>query len=266
MKFLTDTHCHLNLPQYKPDLDSVIDRAIKSGINRILVPGIDITSSKKAIELSQCYKGFLFAAVGVHPNSKEVLTPYYLDILRDLAQSTGVVAIGEIGLDKYRNIHSLEIQKAMFEKQLILAKQLGLPIIVHNRNTEDELLPILDTWHRTLIAEMSDLISRPGVLHSFSGSKSVTDKLLGLNFFIGIGGPLTFVKEQKYRNYVSNLPLDKILIETDSPYLAPHPFRGQRNEPANAQYVSNKLSEIFQIDVAVINKTTFTNSTILFNW
>lgn len=266
MKFFTDTHCHLNLPQYKPDLDSVIDRAIKSGIDRILVPGIDITSSKEAIELSKRYKGLIFAAVGVHPNSKEIITNHSLDLLMELAQSIGVVAIGEIGLDTYRNIQPLEIQKARLQKQLEIASQLGLPIIVHNRNSEDELFHILHTWYQTLLDEKSRLTTRPGVLHSFSGSKSVTDKFLEMNFFIGVGGPLTFLKEENYRNFISNVPLEKILIETDSPYLAPHPLRGQRNEPANVQYVSDKLAEIFQKEMDLINKTTFSNSAVLFNW
>ena len=266
MEFLTDTHCHLNLPHFKCDLDSVIERAVHAGIDRILVPGVDINSSRDAIELSQRYKGLVFAAVGVHPNSKEGFTIKSLDILEDLAKSEGVVAIGEIGLDCYRNIQPLEIQKERLQIQLEIATRLDLPIIVHNRNSEDELLLTLNSWYLTLIKDKRNLFSRPGVLHSFSGSQLVTDRILEMNFFIGVGGPLTYIKNENYRHFVSSLPLENIIVETDSPYLAPHPFRGQRNEPANVQYISNKLSEIFQKKAIEINKNTFINSTTLFNW
>ena len=266
MTLLTDTHCHLNLLNFENDIETVIESAVQAGIERILVPGVDIKSSIDAVELSQRYKGLIFAAIGVHPNSKEDFTTHSLSTLEDLAKSDSVVAIGEIGLDFYRNVYPAEIQLERLQIQLELASRLNLPIILHNRNSEEELLHILTSWYSIYLKENKNPLSGMGALHSFYGSQMVSDKLLKMNFYIGVGGPLTFHKNESYRNFVSSIPLERLIIETDSPYLSPHPFRGQRNEPAYVQFVSKKLSTIFQKEEKEINRITFDNSKQLFKW
>lgn len=265
MPFLTDTHCHLNLSQFKSDIDQVIQKAIEIGIERILVPGIDIASSKKAVELSQRYKGLVFASVGIHPNTNVSFNNHALDAIAELAKCDSVVAIGEIGLDFYRNINSHEVQKNVLESQLNLALDNNLPIIIHNRKSEDILMPILASWI-SKFKENNKSSKYPGILHSYVGSNSMTKEFLKMNFFISVSGPITYTNNINYCEFVKTLPLDHLLVETDSPYLPPHPLRGQRNEPANILYIVNKLKTIFNIDIEEFSKITFKNSKAVFGW
>jgi TatD DNase family protein len=262
---LTDTHCHLYLPQFNDDRERVIEQAIDSGITRILVPGIDIRSSERALNLCALYPDVLYAAIGIHPNSKNDFNEKSIIQLETLAKSDHVVAIGEIGLDYYRLGNSVEQQKSMFQSQLDLSSKLKLPICIHNRNASKDIIEMIEEWRRHLIDQNQQLVS-PGVFHSFSGSLELAVKILSLGFFIGLTGPITYPNNQELRNVINKLPLEKIIIETDSPYLPPHPFRGQRNLPFYVKYIAQQISEIRKIEIELIANATSKNAVNLFNW
>jgi TatD DNase family protein len=260
-----DTHCHLNFDEFDRDRVQVVERAWENGIKRILNPGIDIETSKTAIKCSFDHPQ-VFAAVGVHPNSGLSWTQNTLSELKQLAGEEKVVAIGEIGLDYYRDYTPRELQRSIFPKQLELAADLGLPVIIHNREASDDILDIIQNWHHTLNRNGSKLMVHPGVMHSFSGTMDFAKAMVSLNFKIGISGPVTFRNSQLLQSVVSSLPLESILIETDSPYLAPHPFRGKRNEPTNVRIVAVKIAELKMYPIEKVAKITTEEADKLFNW
>lgn len=269
---LVDTHCHLNFHTFDGDRDLVIQRAIDTGIVCLLNPGIDIKTSQEAIELADRYPN-VYAAIGVHPNELNSWNESSLEKLHQMADNPKVIAIGEIGLDYYRNKASGELQTIAFKSQLELAAELDLPIIIHSRNANQgdqqamkNLLSILLDWVESLKKKGSKLDTRPGVLHSFSSNKYYAESAIQLNFLIGITGPVTFKNAVDIREVVSNINLDHILVETDSPFLTPHPYRGKRNEPANVCFIAEKISDIKQISYEQVVKKTSENAKRLFNW
>ncbi|MFZ2096626.1 MAG: TatD family hydrolase, partial [Anaerolineales bacterium] len=225
---IADTHCHLNFDVFDRDRDQVIERAQRNGITRVLIPGIDLETSKTAIYCSIKYP-IVYAAVGVHPNSGEKWTTSSISELRRLIENQKVVAIGEIGLDYYREYTSRDVQRTIFCQQLELAKELGIPVVIHHREASDDLLEIIQNWHNELLANKMSLAINPGVMHSYSGSMELAKRFIELNFKIGITGPITFRNANILQNVVRQLGLENFLLETDSPYLTPHPFRGKRN-------------------------------------
>lgn len=262
---LVDTHCHLNFDEFDQDRTQVIDRALKNGIKRILVPGIDLETSKTALKCSYDYPQ-VFAAVGVHPNSCLSWTQNSLLDIKHLAGEEKVVAIGEIGLDYYRDYAPKELQRSIFIQQLELAAELGLPVIIHNRDASEDIFTILQNWHKALVQEGSKLAGHPGELHSFSGTIEFAKEVIASNFKIGITGPVTFRNSATLQSVVRSVPLESLLIETDAPYLTPHPFRGKRNEPANVRIVAEKIAEIKEIPVDLIAMSTTEEADRLFNW
>jgi len=257
MNTLTDTHCHLSLDQFTDELDPILRRASEAGVDQILIPGIDLETSRRAVELAEKHDQ-LFAAVGVHPHNASSYSELAREELAELARSSTVVAIGEIGLDFYRDHSPRDVQEITLIDQLSLARQLELPVILHNREAQEELLEVLLEWAPT--------VSHPqkGVLHAFSGDRKGAEKALASGFYIGVAGPLTYPSAKELRNIIRDLPHDRLLLETDSPYLPPQPHRGQRNEPAYLTFIAEELGQLMQRDFDEIAADTSENATRLF--
>lgn len=262
---LVDTHCHLNLEEFDNDRDQVIKRARENGINNILIPGIDIETSKTAIQCAHRFEQ-IYAAVGVHPNSGLSWTEKSLTELNQLIVDKKVLAIGEIGLDYYRKYAPKEIQLTIFSLQLEFATKAGLPVIVHNRDASEVIKDLLINWQEDLAKNQSKLADHPGVLHSFSGSADMAAEMAANHFKLGISGVVTYRNAQNLQEVVTSLPLECLLIETDAPYLTPHPFRGKRNEPSNVRIVAEKIAEIKGIPVEQVARITSSEADKLFNW
>lgn len=248
---MIDTHAHLNIEEYNEDIDDVIFRAKKKGVNQILVIGMDYKTSKRAIELSKRYDN-IFATVGIHPGYVDESN---LEQLLPLYKEKKVIAVGEIGLDYYWQDDNRTIQEEIFEEQIKLAINLNLPVIIHTRNSFNEAFQIVKKFEGKL----------KGVFHCFSSNLEDALKVIDLGFYIGIDGPITFKNNQELEEIVKNVDLSKILIETDSPYLTPMPHRGKRNEPANVYYVANKIAEIKKMQIAEVIRITTNNAKKLFN-
>ncbi len=262
---LVDTHCHLNLEEFDHDRVQVVNRALDFGICRILTPGIDIATSITAIQCA-CDFEQVYAAVGVHPNSGLSWTQETLNELKQLARKKKVVAIGEIGLDYYREYAPRALQRSIFLQQLEFAAGIGLPVIVHNRDASEDITKLLLDWQSDIAKEKIELGYHPGVLHSFSGSVDMAAEMVAHYFKIGISGPVTFQNAQNLQAVVASLPLESLFIETDAPYLTPQPFRGKRNEPRNVRIVAEKVAEIKAIAVEEVAKVTTQEADKLFNW
>jgi TatD DNase family protein len=265
VRFLTDTHCHLNLNIFREDLSEILDRAQERGVSRILVPGIDLETSRLAVELSEKYPQ-LFAAVGIHPGDASGWQANSRMELRQLAQHPKVMAIGEIGLDYYRDRSPRQIQQEAFNEQLSLAAELELPVVIHNREALGDLWDALSSWQEQLVRDGSPLASRPGVLHSYDGNLESAQRFIEKGFFIGISGPVTFKNAQERQQVAAGLPVARLLIETDAPFLTPHPYRGRRNEPAYVAYVAEKISVLHQQPPEAIARATSDNAAQLFKW
>jgi TatD DNase family protein len=269
---LTDTHCHLNLKTYQDDLADVLTRARENGVKRILVPALDIESSRKVLQLAENHE-MVYAAVGVHPNSAQTWNSNSIEELFELASHPKVVGIGEIGLDYYRDRAPKSTQKKVLSEQLQIARSKQLPVILHVRNrTEDDrsciqdLLSILDDWISTGDTLPPEKGGRAGVIHSFSGNLKESKQALELGFFIGITGAITFKKADSLRDVVKHLPLTRLLIETDGPFITPHPYRGKRNEPAHVRYIVDKISEVTGKPQEMITEQTGVNAAGIFRW
>ena len=270
--FLTDTHCHLNFDRYHGDLDAVLDRSRAAGLQRILVPAIDLESSREILTLVEKYP-LLFAAVGVHPNSGRSWNNKSLTGLRNLADHPRVVAIGEIGLDYYRDRTPRDLQKEILQDQLDLALETNLPAVLHVRNQSEEdraciedLLTILEKWVANAKPPIRDRPHKPGVIHSFSGNMQESKQALRLGFFLGITGPVTYRNAGTLREVVKAAPMDRLLIETDGPFLSPQEKRGKRNEPAHVCYIVDKISEVIGQPVDRVAEQTTANAAALFMW
>lgn len=245
---IVDTHAHLHFPRCEKDLESIISRFRKSGGEFLLNIGIDVEDSKKALEYAKRF-GF-YAAVGVHPHESKKVNEDFLQELMSLAQDNNVTAIGEIGLDYYRNLSPKEIQKEVFQSQIDLATALGKPIVVHIRDAYEDAYNILKN---------SDLPNTPGIIHAFSADSEWALKFVKLGFFLGIGGPITYPKNEHLREAVRAVGIDNILTETDCPYLPPQKFRGKRNEPSYVKFVLEKIAEILQMPVEEVAERIYKN-------
>jgi TatD DNase family protein len=252
MEQLVDTHCHLDFDSYAADLDAVLARAAAAGVGRIIVPAIDVTSSRAVVKLAGEHQSIL-AAVGVHPNSSAGWQDEWLDELRELAAGGRVVAIGEIGLDYYRDYSPPAVQQKAFAAQIKLASELDLPVIVHNREADEDVLSHLVRFGRGW-----------GVLHSFSSSWPTAQAALEAGYYLGFTGPITFKKAHELREVAAQAPLDRILVETDGPFLTPQPFRGKRNEPSYVQYIARRLAEVRGLSEQQVARQTSANAIRLF--
>jgi len=249
--FLVDSHCHLDLSHFDEDRAAVLERARAAGVRRIVIPGIDVAQCRGALTLAE-QRPELYVAVGVHPNSSGDFGASTLDELRRLAAHSKVVAIGEIGLDYYWDRVTPAQQALAFRAQLALAAELGLPVIIHNRDASDDVAAILEAWVQSADFRHSPLATRPyvGVLHAFGGDVTLAERACGWNFLLGIAGPVTFKNARQMRELIPQLRLDRLLIETDAPYLTPHPYRGKRNEPGYVALVAEKLAQLTGVSVA----------------
>lgn len=258
---LIDTHCHLDFNAFDSDRMEVLARAHQAGLKRIINPGVDLENSQTLLGLCDTHSE-VFAAVGVHPNSALTWSQQSLDQLRQLAQHPKVVAIGEIGLDFYRDRAPKDLQIRIFREQLELADDIGLPVIVHSRQAESETLDILSGW----IAQRKNKTSAPGVLHSYGGDEPTAQRALGMGLLIGITGPVTFRNAILLQQLVSRLPLTNLLVETDAPFLTPHPHRGERNEPSYVRYIAEKIAVLKEQTFDLIMENTTANAERLFQW
>jgi len=261
----TDSHCHLNLNQFNNDLDAVLERAHASGVQRILVPGIDLETCRLAVHLAETHPG-VYAAVGIHPNSGSECQPEVLSEIETMASHPRVAAIGEIGLDNHWKDTDPQLQREILLAQLELAARVKKPVVLHSREALDDLWPILQNWTDELVHSDSTLAGRAGVLHSYEGDTSTAENARQLGFFISIAGPVTYQNAAEKHSLASQHPLENLLIETDAPYLTPHPYRGQRNEPAHVALVAQAIAKIRNIPLEQVADATTRNADKLFNW
>lgn len=266
MAFFTDTHCHLNLPPLSDRLEIIIKNAEEKGVRRILVPGLDAESSKSALALQKQFPKRVYAAAGIHPNyASDASEEDFLEIERTVSEEK-INAVGEIGLDFFRDFSPRNVQISVFRKMLEIAKIHCLPICVHNRDSDLEIIQILDDWVRDLHQENNPLANLPGVFHSYNGSEIISKFAVENNFFLGISGPITFSKSEQIRKMVAEIDLNHLLIETDAPYLTPVPYRGKKNEPAYVVYIAEEIARIKDIDFGQVADITSENARRLFNW
>jgi TatD DNase family protein len=253
---LIDTHCHLDFDAYDPDRAEVLARATAVNVQRVIIPGLDLKNCRAILRLAEGDER-LFTAVGVHPNSTADWQDSWLDELRELAQHPQVVAIGEIGLDYYWDKSPPPTQWRAFNAQLDLAVELDLPVIIHNREADEDMIRFLSN---------SGAARRPlsGVLHSFAGDVTMAQAALALNFYLGFTGPLTYKNGQTMRDVAQQTPLDRLLLETDGPFLAPQQRRGKRNEPAYLVHIAEQLAALHNLTVAEISAITSENAIRLF--
>ncbi|MDQ0273113.1 TatD family hydrolase [Cytobacillus purgationiresistens] len=249
-----DTHVHLNDQQYNEDLKEVIDRAQTAGISNMVVVGFDRPTINKAMELIEEYD-FLYASIGWHPVDAIDMTDEDLGWIEGLTSHPKVVAIGEMGLDYHWDKSPKDVQKEVFRKQIQLAKKVKLPIVIHNREATADIVEILKD-------EGAEEVG--GIMHCFSGSPEVAKECVDMNFYISLGGPVTFKNAKKPKEVAADIPLEKLLIETDCPYLAPHPYRGKRNEPSYVTLVAEQIAEIKELTVEEVARVTTENAKKLF--
>jgi TatD DNase family protein len=253
---LVDSHAHLTDTAFAGDLESVLERAQRAGVERILTLGTDVRSSRDAISLAEKYPG-LYAAVGIHPEVVREASLGDLQTIRELSFHPRVVAIGEIGLDYYWDKASASSQRTFFERQLELAAELNLPVSVHDREAHQDILGTLRKYRDQ---------HTHGVLHAFSGDVRMAREAIDMGFLISFAGPITFLNARRAPELVPLVPLDRVLIETDSPYLSPHPLRGRRNEPAHVSRVAERIAALTGRGVDEVAETTTHNARALFGF
>jgi TatD DNase family protein len=249
-----DTHTHLQFESYNNDRELVIQRAIKNNIDAIITIGTDITSSEQVVDIAHRF-AIIFAAVGVHPNDSQDIDEIKLSNIKELATEEKVIAIGEIGLDYYHDSTSKKKQEESLRAQIRIAHELDLPLILHNREAHSDILQILQD-------EKAEKLG--GVFHSFTGDIKFLETVLADNYYVSFTGPVTF-KNANYNKLIDCVPLEQLLLETDSPFLSPVPFRGKRNEPAYLNYIAEKIAQVKGISVERLANITTENSDNLFH-
>ncbi|AMJ39865.1 TatD family hydrolase [Anaerotignum propionicum] len=247
-----ESHAHLDDKRFREDREELLGLLPSFGIDYVVNVGCDVKSSKQSIRLAERYD-YIFASVGIHPHELYDMSSQTIEELRRLSQHKKVVAIGEIGLDYYYDTHPRELQQFWFRQQLRLAESVNKPVIIHSRDASQETFDI-----------MSASNVRKGVIHCYSGSAPMAVEYTKMGFYIGIGGVVTFPNAKKMVEVVDAIPLEKILIETDSPYLAPAPNRGKRNDPRNLEYIVTKIAEIKNISPENVANITSKNAQNLF--
>ena len=249
-----DTHAHLDDPRFQEDFAEVCERANRSGITRILNVGFDLASSKRSVQLAEDYE-FIYAAIGVHPHDAAETSLETWDRLKQLAKMPKVIAWGEIGLDYYRDLSPRDKQKEVFIQQIKCANQVGLPIIIHNREAHEDVMRIIQEHPP----------QHGGVFHCYSGSWEMAKVLLNQGFYLSFAGPLTYKNARHTVEVAKNIPLDRFIVETDSPYLTPEPHRGKRNEPAYVRNVVARMAELKEMPLEQIAALAMDNAQRLFN-
>ncbi|TDF91607.1 TatD family hydrolase [Paenibacillus piri] len=251
---LTDTHTHLNAPQFDEDRHDVIQRAVESGISRIINIGFNRETIPSSIALAEQYD-FIYSTVGWHPQDAKDMTSDDLAWIEQLCSHPKVVAIGEIGLDYYWDTSPKDVQDRVFREQIRLARKLDMPIVIHNRDAHHDILQVLREERAADVG---------GVMHCFSGSWETAKLCLDMNFYISFGGPVTFKNAKQPKEVLEKVPLDRLLIETDAPYLTPHPFRGKRNESSYVKLVAETAAQIKGLTLEKLAHATTQNAITLF--
>ena len=255
---LFDSHCHLNDEKYNEDRKELIENLRKQGVKRLVTAGYSIESSKEAIKLSKEYD-FIYATIGISPNDvPKTLEDLDKDLnnIKDLyKEGEKIVAVGEIGLDYYWNTKNKEIQKEAFKRQIELANNLNLPIQIHTREAIADTLEILK----------NNKVNKKGIFHCCPFNRELVKEGLKLGFYISFAGPTTFKNSKNAVEIIKMVPDDKMLVETDSPYLSPEPFRGKRNDPSRVQYIIKKIAEVKEKSFEEIEKMVYENANTIFN-
>lgn len=245
-----DTHAHYDDEAFDEDREELIGEIKKSDIKRIVNVGANLSGSRNSVALANKYD-FFYAAVGIHPDDAAEADENGIAELREMCRDKKVVAIGEIGLDYYWNKDNIELQKEAFERQIELAKELKLPIIVHSRDAAKDTMDILKSTNAGI---------NSGVIHCFAYSTEIAEEAIDMGFYIGVGGVVTFKNSKKLKETVANIPLEKTVLETDCPYLAPDPFRGKRNSSLYLEYVVNVIAGIKEITPEKVKEITYQNA------
>lgn len=251
---LIDTHAHLDMKAFDADRDAVVDRSLKGGVHGIISVGIDRKSSVRAIELAGQYP-CVKAAIGYHPHNAQGCTPADLAELAPLAEDPAVVAWGEIGLDFYREYSNPEAQQPVFEEQLTMAHDLGLPVVIHDREAHEAVYGALKKMGKG---------DRKGVIHCFSGDLALAQAFMDLGYYISIPGTVTYKTATITQQVAASLPLDRLLVETDAPFLTPVPNRGRRNEPLFVTYTAREVARLRGLELAEVARQTTQNAAYLF--
>ncbi|TCP52683.1 TatD DNase family protein [Tumebacillus sp. BK434] len=255
---LFDTHCHLNSPKFREEngdeVAQLIGDARANGVQRIVIPGYDYESNLRSLEIAAQHDG-IYCAVGYHPCDLNDLTDDHYQQLYEWAKLDRVVAIGEIGLDYYWDTTTPELQQQMFRKQIAIAKELDLPIVIHDREAHGDILQLL---------KEEDAAKIGGIMHCFSGSWEMAQECLKLNFYISFGGPVTYKNGKRPQEVAAKVPLERLLVETDAPYLTPEPHRGKRNQPAYVRHVAEKIAALREISLEQLAMQTTKNACELF--
>lgn len=249
-----DTHVHLNADQYDEDLQEVIERALEAKVSKMVVIGFDRKTIERAMKLAEEHS-FIYAVVGWHPVDAIDCTEEDLQWIEELASHEKVVGIGETGLDYYWDKSPKDVQQTLFRKQIRLAQKVNLPIIIHNREATEDVLRILKEEEAYLTG---------GIMHCFGGSVETAKQCIDMNFMISLGGPVTFKNAVKPKEVATEIPLEHLLIETDAPYLAPHPHRGKRNEPAFVTLVAEEIARLKGISIEEVARETTNNANKFF--
>jgi len=248
-----ETHAHLDDDKFDLDREAVVKRAQEAGISRIITIGCNEVSSREAVKIAGKYSN-IYASVGIHPHDAQLCTEKTWDELTRLAQNPKVVAWGEIGLDYYRDLSPRDIQRKVFIKQIELANEMGLPIIIHDRDAHEDVMKTVKKYKPEF----------GGVFHSYSGSWEMAKELLKMGFYLSFSGPLTFKNSRHTVEVATNVPNDRFVVETDSPYLTPEPYRGKRNEPAYVRYVVEKIAELKGLTLEKTAELSMENACRLF--
>jgi TatD DNase family protein len=248
-----DTHAHLQWSSFDGDREEVIVRAREAGVETIVNIGFDVDGSRKAIELAEKHKG-LWATVGIHPHQASQFNNGILGTLRKLCENPRVVAVGEIGLDYYQNLSPREAQKEAFRAQLLLAAELKLPVVIHDRDAHAEILDMLSEFKGKI----------RGVMHYFSGSREMAEECIRSGFYVSFAGPVTFPHSSSQHELAKHIDLNRILLETDCPWLAPQNARGKRNEPAFIPFIARKIASLREISLNELAEATTRNAKEIF--
>ena len=251
---MIDTHTHLYLDHFKDDIDDVIQRAVSVGVEKFYLPSISSKHNKSMHVLENKFPNRIFCMIGLHPCYVDQNFELEIEFVKKQIQKNDYKAIGEIGIDLFHEKKYFKQQVIAFEEQIKLAIEYNLPIVIHSRESFDEIFEVLKKYKSNRLR---------GIFHCFTGDKEQAKKIISLNFLLGIGGVVTF-KNGKISKFLSSIPLNKIVLETDSPYLAPVPHRGKRNESSFLQIIASKIAEIYDIDIDEVSSVTEQNSIKIF--
>jgi TatD DNase family protein len=257
---LIDSHAHIDLPEFDKDREQVFTRARQGGVKAFINIGLDVESSRASLEMAKKYND-VFSTVGFHPHEASKLGDDDLKALAELAKDDKVVAVGEIGLDFYRNLSARKSQIEAFRKQLDLAVELGLPVVVHCRQAHEEVFTILSNWVRSTLSAGR---LRRGVIHCFSGDVEMAKRYIDIGFYISLAGSVTYPSAGELVQVAREIPLSRLLIETDAPFLPPQAYRGKRNEPAYVALIAEKVAQVRGVPRGVVAEAAARNTISLF--